>query len=468
MPGILDSKLAERFQRFLDWFIPENCCNGEEDRRWLHTFLISHIFGVPSGAIIAGYLVVVQPSLVAWTLMGGVLAFMLYPFILRHTGEYHKTAFGTLLHFITLIFFVSYNYGGLASPALAWIITVPIVSAFFVDGAFRYAALLYLFFGILVLIGLHYGGHQFPETPPAEDPAGVHVVLLVGAAVYITGMALAYVKLFEFSMQRSRKAKEQAERANRAKSDFLAVMSHELRTPLNAVIGFSQILSTETFGPLGNEKYRGYANDIEDSAIHLLQIIDDILDVTKVESGRMEIDRTTVDCRQLIKDVMAVAQPMILDKRIILTRKIVEPNLHIFGDQRLLRQVLINLVSNAVKFTENGGTVTIKACLIRNYRDFVRIEVCDDGVGIEPGDIARILQPFEQVEAAMHRRNGGVGLGLPLSQKIVETHSGRFEISSEPGKGTTVTIELPAAASSSRITDSPESDSSISPQPSII
>ncbi|SRR5579875_117216 len=236
-------------------------------------------------------------------------------------------------------------------------------------------------------------------------------------------------------------ANRRAESALRAKSEFLANMSHELRTPLNAVIGFSEIISGEVLGPIGNEKYLEYARDLNASGRHLLDLINDILDLTKIAADRLELAEEVVDVAQLIQSSIRMVARRAATQNIQLAQAI-EPGVHsVRGDERRLRQIVLNLLTNAVKFTPAGGSVSVRAAI--EHRQLV-IEVRDTGVGIAESDLPIVLEPFGQVDNAFNRSGGGTGLGLPLTKKLVELHGGAFAIESVPNQGTVVRVTLPA------------------------
>jgi signal transduction histidine kinase len=232
-----------------------------------------------------------------------------------------------------------------------------------------------------------------------------------------------------------------AEAASRAKSEFLASMSHELRTPLNAVIGFADIMHSELHGPVGNRHYRGYVDDILSSGRHLLSLINDVLDMAKVEAGkhqlaneRIEISAAVAECRRI---VAAIAEQAGVELRTAGTEAMI-----IEADARALKQVLLNLLSNAIKFTPAGGKVTVTAEALGGR---CIVAVRDTGRGIAANDVERVLRPFEQVESVLVRRHTGTGLGLPLSKALVELHGGNLRIDSVPGQGTEVRFDLPLA-----------------------
>jgi len=239
-----------------------------------------------------------------------------------------------------------------------------------------------------------------------------------------------------------RVAKEAAEKANRTKSEFLANISHELRTPLNAIIGFSEVMMQGILGPVGNDSYQGYLKDIHDSGIDLLNIINDILDLSKAEAGKLELSEQTVDVATVIDSVGRLMAPKIDSAGLTLGIDVPADLNHLYCDRLKLKQILLNILSNAVKFTPSGGRVDVAAS--ENPEHGFAIAIRDSGIGIAKDDIPRVMLPFEQVESALSRSRNGTGLGLPLTAAMMHLHGGRIEIDSEIDRGTTVTIYFPA------------------------
>ena len=236
-------------------------------------------------------------------------------------------------------------------------------------------------------------------------------------------------------------AKLQAEAASKAKSEFLANMSHELRTPLNAIIGFSDLMKSEILGPIGNPTYVGYAADINFSGTHLLEIINDILDVVRYEAGRMELKEEAVEVDGVIDQALRLVAPQAAQAEVALVwTPPPSPLPPLYCDRVRLRQMLLNLLSNAVKFTQPGGSVEVKVEL----GDSLNLVVQDTGIGIKPDDLALIMTPFGQIASVYARNQQGTGLGLTLTKALIERHDGRLTLESTPGVGTTVRLIFPA------------------------
>jgi two-component system CheB/CheR fusion protein len=236
-------------------------------------------------------------------------------------------------------------------------------------------------------------------------------------------------------------AKVVAEQANNAKSDFLANMSHELRTPLNAVLGFAQLMADQMWGDLGDERYREYANIIVDSGQHLLSLINQVLDMSVIEAGRIVLHESNIALDEVISSVARLLSSQAERREIRFATEIAQDLPLFLGDLTAIQRVLFNLVGNALKFTPPGGTVTVSA--IADDEGFT-LRVADTGIGIKAEDLARVLMPFEQGGLRTVREREGVGLGLPISKSLVEIHGGRLSIESEEGRGTVVSVHLPA------------------------
>jgi len=263
-----------------------------------------------------------------------------------------------------------------------------------------------------------------------------------GQAIGIGGihMNISEIKQKE---QELRVARDEAERANLAKSAFLANMSHELRTPLNAIIGFSEIMERGLFGALGNPQYKGYAEDIRRSASHLLSIISDILDLSKIEAGRMELHEEEIDLNAVVKSCKTMIMESAVNAGLTARASVPRDLPSLYADKRSVRQILLNLLSNAVKFTPEGGEITVET-FIEDSGDLALV-VRDTGIGMATEDIEVVLQPFGQVESAHTRSHDGTGLGLPITRSLAEMHGGSLTVESGVGEGTTITVRFPAA-----------------------
>ncbi len=291
------------------------------------------------------------------------------------------------------------------------------------------------------------GGQRYPVRWQSHDE--------IGAVVTAFNRMQARQQRYEEELHRARddlerrvaertaeyaRARDEAEAANKAKSGFLANMSHELRTPLNAIIGFAEIMENEALGRLGSPRYLEYAKDIRASGQHLLGLINDLLDLSKAEAGKLELNETGFDLRDVIEQALAMVQPRAAKAQISLRRVLVDDPPQVWADERKIKQVLLNLLSNAVKFTPAGGKVTVELLWDGTRPGFA---VIDTGIGISEEDISQVMQPFNQVDSSFNRKFEGTGLGLPLAKSMVELHGGELSVDSRPGAGTRMTVRLP-------------------------
>jgi signal transduction histidine kinase len=288
-----------------------------------------------------------------------------------------------------------------------------------------------------------------PDVFARTTPQAVHYLAAIVSNIFLVGALLmtATQRLQRQLEERNAElqaAHARAEDASRAKSAFLATVSHELRTPLNAIIGFSDIQRRELFGPLGHPRYREYASDIHGSGMHLLDLITAILDISKVEAKKLQVEPVRLDARDAVEGAARLVREVAGQKRIVLALELPTGRLGCFADPKALKQMLLNLLSNAVKFTPDDGAVTVTyRPLADGGAEFV---VRDTGIGIAAADLPRLMRPFEQATQGYARQNGGTGLGLPLVDSLARLHGGTLRIDSAPGEGTIATIRLPGPA----------------------
>lgn len=292
--------------------------------------------------------------------------------------------------------------------------------------------------------GLESGQHEFKLKCKSGEAI---VVESRSADLFFRGRVLHVASLRDITQTKEAEralvtARDAAEMANRVKSEFLANMSHELRTPLNAVIGFSEIMEQELLGPIGTPRYKTYVRDIQVSAHHLLDIINDILDISRVEAGTMGLFETSFNPGIIARSSLRLLEARATKNKCKLKLDLPEETLpNVLGDERRLKQVLLNLLSNAVKFTGEGGVVSLRLRLVEG--EGMLFEVADTGIGMSQEDIKKALTPFVQIDSGMNRRQEGTGLGLPLAKNMIEMHGSQLIVESQPGKGTRVAFVLP-------------------------
>jgi len=439
-------------------FIPPRLRQSAASEHRARIFLISHLAGPPIGLILSFYLLALRGhfDVPLAIIFAGVIAFWAYPLALRFTARFTLLSFLSLQHLTFVILFVSYQYGGVGSPFFFWLLMVPLFGFFYLGDVakFRYGIISTLTLNVaLFAVICRVLGHPAFALPAADGDV-LNLVSVLGAGAYVMMMALSYSRLLEHQDALQEKsaaqrlmaeqllfAKEAAEAASRAKSEFLAVTSHELRTPLNAIIGFSQLALRKPFGPLG-ERYADYLKDIEESGTHLLELINDILDVAKAESGRFDLYEEACDVRRVIASSLRLLHRRAMRAKLAVTLKVPDTLPLLMADARRLKQMLLNLLGNAIKFTPPGGTILIEAGIEKD--GVLAISISDSGIGIGEKHLENVLEPFFQVDSSHARSAEGVGLGLPLVASIIARHGGTLRLTSELGEGTTATLRFPS------------------------
>jgi signal transduction histidine kinase len=443
--------------RFIDWFIPSSIRETESDRLMARTFVLLHVLGPIMGHSVTYFLS--QTSAGAtwqfWTTEAIVVCFLGIPLLLRISKSMRLAAMVSVQLLVGLSLFGSFFFGGISSPLLPWFLIAMVLGFFYLADTITLtlvgvAAQLACFFGARLMLG------AFPTLLQPESLRFANTFSILAALTYMTMLTLYYetVMRFRFSVeqetidQRSRLellrvAMVAAQQASKRKSIFLAKMSHELRTPLNAVIGYAEILR-ETFAEQPNSTRKMQDLDrIHAAGRHLLALVNEVIDLSSIEANRVELTLEPVLVRSLIDEVIATASPLISkrDNRMLVNMPEDLGTLKL--DALKVRQSLLNLLSNAAKFT-NKGTIVLTVLRRQDPAgDGLILEVTDNGIGIAPENLRRIFDDFRQAEDDTASKFGGTGLGLALTKRLCQMMGGTIAVRSERGVGTSFTIEIP-------------------------
>lgn len=447
------------FQRLMNWLTPEHMNADLHTRKRVQMFIVSHVFGPIIATPIPVFLSYADPHPFPHVLILAASIYGFWPFLALvklFPRAYTPLAMLSVLNLSFCVLWGSYNYGGTSSPFLVWFVLTPLLAFMYLGSS--WTTRIFVFGQIVLGLGAFFGFYllaSFPEHIPVHEMVVAGVLSALGSNIYIFMIAAYYSSVVDSqselikeierhhdTLKKLTMAKDDAERANGAKSEFLAKMSHELRTPLNAVLGYSEIL-------LEDAELDGRGQEIADlqkisaAGKHLLAMVNDILDISKIEAGKMALHLESLDLDKLIDEVEATARPLAAKNA---NAFVVErgDNLGIIrADATKLRQAIFNLLSNAAKFTQNG-TVTLSAQRLKEADgDWIEVAVADTGIGISREQQRALFSNFTQANAKIAAVYGGTGLGLSLSQNLCRLMGGSIEIESELGKGSRFAIRLP-------------------------
>jgi signal transduction histidine kinase/ActR/RegA family two-component response regulator len=449
----LPKNASDRIYAAVDWFIPANLKADGEIIQGARMFLFSHLFGPFLGHTISLYVLYVQgtPDQPWWIFFSAITAFWPFTFALRLTGWYVPLALVSIQNLIFCILWGCYHYGGISSPILPWLITVPLLAFFYLPTRKTRIIVSCLIVANLIAFYFIYNDLGFPDSIPLSKLSGLGMVSTFCAGVYVSMMALYYANIvssqseLEQEIQRHlataralQHATDQAERATRAKAEFLAKMSHELRTPLNAIIGYSEILVEDV---AGNDHKSEDVRKIHHAGKKLLVLINDLLDLSKLEAGKMDVYPERFDLRLLVELIEAEWREPIAESGNEFVVECRAPLGEVVNEASKIRQVASNLLSNAAKFTSNGRiTMTVG----RDEQTIV-IDVRDTGIGIDPERLANLFETFgSRGGETSSKYDENPGLGLPLSQRLCHLMGGVLTVESEVGRGSCFRMRIPA------------------------
>jgi signal transduction histidine kinase len=453
------AKALAALERLVNYFIPPEIAVDRDARNRAHVFLVSHILGpfIGNTVPIALYVVDPAPGYEVAVLAISITAFWIFPFVLRAGASYNPLALVSIQNLIFCILWSCYFYGGVTSPTLPWVLVIPLLAFFYLGSSASLRVIVMIMFTVNLAIfsSFYMFGYPVKDDLPVAAMQGLGLVSTVAASLYVAMMALYYAKIqasqteLEGEMREHmatasalRLATEEAERAGAAKAEFLAKMSHELRTPLNAVIGYSQILLEDAEGE-GDRQSIADLNKIHGAGQHLLKLVNEVLDLSKIEAGKMELDLQETDLAELFGEIVDAARPAAKSNgnEIFCT---IAPGLGTaLCDAGKFRSMTGQLLDNAVKFTHNGKVEVVAERQLDGSSDNLVVHVVDTGIGIASDQITGLFEKFSVADDSSTSKYGGTGLGLALSRKLCKLMGGEIIVESEVGKGSRFTIRLP-------------------------